>query len=107
MISPSLDNLKSHFASLAGGRRRGRLVRHHFLISFLLIAGGLITSGLVELYFSHREIQEQIVRLQHEMAAVAAVKIERFVQHITTTIRAATKTRELAHHRLSREYRFE
>src|SRR6266545_2457699 len=105
MISESLGNLKSQIAPLLGRRRRGRLVRHYFLISLLLIAGGLLTSALLEVYFRYRESQEQIARLQHEMAALAAVKIERFVQDITTAIRAATKTREVA--QISPEYRFE
>ncbi len=105
MISESLENLKSQIAPLLGRRRRGRLVRHYFLISLVLIAGGLITSAVLELYFGYRESQEQIARLQHEMAALAAVKIERFVQDITTAIRAATKTREVA--QISPEYRFE
>ena len=107
MISNSLENLKSQIAPLLGRRRRGRLVRHYFLISLLLIAGGLVTSAVLEVYFRYRESQEQIARLQHEMAALAAVKIERFVQDITTAIRAATKTREVAQSKISPEYRFE
>jgi signal transduction histidine kinase len=107
MIFRSLGNLKSQIAPLLGRRRRGRLVRHYFLISLLLIAGGLITSAVLELYFRYRESQEEIARLQHEMAALAAVKIERFVQDTTTAIRAATKTREVAQSKISPEYRFE
>src|SRR4029453_18496688 len=107
MISESLGNLKSKIAPLLSHRRRGRLVRHYFLISLLLIAGGLITSAVLELYFRYRESQEKIARLQHEMAALAAVKIERFVQDTTTAIRAATKTREVAQSKISPEYRFE
>jgi len=84
VISEFLEKLKSQIAPLLGRRRRGRLVRHYFFISLLLIAGGLITSAVLELYFRYRESQEQIAHLQHEMAALAAVKIERFVEDITT-----------------------
>ncbi len=38
-----------------GAPRRGRLVRDYFLISVVLIGGGLITSGLVEIYFRYQE----------------------------------------------------
>jgi signal transduction histidine kinase len=107
VISEFLEKLKSQIAPLLGRRRRGRLVRHYFFISLLLIAGGLITSAVLELYFRYRESQEQIAHLQHEMAALAAVKIERFVEDITTAIRAATKTREVAQSKISPEYRFE
>jgi signal transduction histidine kinase len=72
-----------------------------------LIAGGLISSAVLEIYFRYRESQEQIARLEREAAAVAAVKIERFVQDIATAIRAATKSREAAQSDISPEYRFE
>jgi signal transduction histidine kinase len=107
MISASIENLKSQIALLFRRRRRGRLVRHYFLISLLLIAGGLISSAILEIYFRYRETQEQIARLEREAAAVAALKIERFVQDITTAIRAATKSREAAQSNISPEYRFE
>jgi signal transduction histidine kinase len=73
----------------------------------VLIAGGLVTSAVLEIYFRYRESQEEIAHLQTEMAALAAVKIERFVQDITTAIRAATKTREVAQSKISPEYQFE
>ena len=114
MISESIQNLKSKtqnlkwaIASLFRRRRRGRLVRHYFLISLILIAGGLITSALVEIYFRYRESQEQIALLEREAAAVAALKIERFVQDIATAIKASTKSREVMESRVSPEYRFE
>ena len=107
MISESIENLRSQIAPLFRRRRRGRLVRHYFLISLLLIAGGLISSAVLEIYFRYRESQEQIARLEREAAAVAALKIDRFVQDIATAIRAATKSREAAKSDISPEYRFE
>ena len=115
MAFQSIQNLKSRIQNftrlffLQGfrRRRRGRLVRHYFLISLWLIAGGLISSAVLEIYFRYRESQEQIARLEREAAAVAAVKIERFVQDIVTAIRSATKSREVAQSNLSPEYRFE
>src|SRR5262245_48396775 len=99
MTSSSIQNLKSKIQNfgllpfLQGfrRRRRGRLVRHYFLISLLLIAGGLISSALVEIYFRYRESQEHIARLEREAAAVAALKIERFIQDISTAIKSSTK----------------
>lgn len=102
-----IENLRAQIALLFRRRRRGRLVRHYFLISLLLIAGGLISSAVLEIYFRYRESQEQIARLEREAAAVAAMKIERFVQDIATAIRAATKSREAAQSDISSEYRFE
>src|SRR5215475_3142302 len=102
-----MSNLKSQIAMLFRRRRRGRLVRHYFLISLLLIAGGLITSALVEIYFRYRESQEHIARLEREAAAVAALKIERFIQDISTAIKSSTKSGEVMESRVSPEYRFE
>jgi signal transduction histidine kinase len=106
-LKSKIQNLKSQIAPLFRRRRRGRLIRHYFLISLLLIAGALITSGVLEIYFRYRESQEHIALLQKEAAAVAALKIERFVQDITTAIRAATKSREANQSTVLPEYKFE
>jgi signal transduction histidine kinase len=105
-LNSKIQNLKSkiqnHF-----GRKRGRLVRHYFVISLVLISGGLITSGLSELYFRYRESAADLVRLQQEITFGAASKIEQFVQEIERTTRGATKSREITEKGLSPEYRFE
>ena len=88
-------------------QKRGRLVRHYFLISLVLISGGLITSGLSELYFRYRESAADLVRLQQEITSGAASKIEQFIQEIERTTRGATKSREITEKGLSPEYRFE
>ncbi len=115
MTSKAIQNLKSriqHFRGLpfpriSRGRRRGRLVRHYFFISVVLIGGGLIASGALEIYFRYQESREQLALLQQEVAAGAAVKIERFVQEIHNTLKGATKSREIAPKGLTPEFRFE
>ena len=84
-----------------------KLVRHYFLISVLVISGGLITSGLVELYFRYQESWEQVGQLQREISAGAAFKIERFIQEIEHDLKAATKSREITEKGLTPEYHFE
>lgn len=95
------------FTNLQIFRRRGRLVRHYFFISLILISGGLITSGLLEIYFRYKESQEQIALLHQEVTAGTAFKIERFIQDLEGTIRAATKSREIIRKGLTPEYKFE
>jgi signal transduction histidine kinase len=106
-----LQKLKSKIQNFRAprvlGRRRGRLVRDYFFISVLLIGGGLITSGLVEIYFRYLESREQLGAVQKEIATGAAVKIERFVQEIHNTLKGATKSREIAPKGLTTEFRFE
>src|SRR5919106_2873109 len=89
------------------GRPRGRLVRAYFLISVALIGGGLITSGLVEIYYRYEESREQLGLVQREIAAGAAFKIERFVQEIHNTLKGATRSREIAPKGLTLDFRFE
>ena len=88
-------------------RRRGRLVRRYFLISTVLIASGLVMSGLVEIYFRYGENRENIDRLQAEVTAGAAFKIEQFIDRIHDAMEAASKSRELTPTGLTAEYRFE
>src|SRR5437762_1044206 len=58
---------------------RGRLFRKYVVICVVLVSGALLTSGLVEAYFSYEENQAAVIRLQHERAAAAASTIEQFL----------------------------
>ena len=101
----SIDS--SDHVAMPPKRRGGRLVRRYFFVSVLLIGGGLITSGLLEIYFRYRETRENLGQLQHEVTAAAAFKIERFVQEIHNTLKAATRGREIAHQGLTQDYKAE
>ena len=98
---------KLPFLGNLGGPRRGRLVRDYFLISVILIGGGLITSGLIEIYYRFQESREQLALLQKEIAAGAAFKIEHFVQEIHNVLKGATKSRDIAPKGLTADFRFE
>jgi hypothetical protein len=89
------------------GHRRGRLLRHYFLISALLIAGGLIASGLLEVYLRYQESVEQLAFQQREAANVAALKIQTFIHDIETAMKAATKYQTTGGQEITAEYEFE
>ena len=91
--------------SRRGGRER--LVRHYFFFSVILLAGGLISSGLVEIYFRYQENLEQLTLAQQDAAVNASLKIERFIQDIVTSMRAATKSRDITANGISPTYEFE
>jgi signal transduction histidine kinase len=63
-------------------RPRGRLFRKYVVLFASLVSAALLTSGLVELYFSYRDNLAAVVVLQREQAAGAAAKIEAFVRDI-------------------------
>jgi signal transduction histidine kinase len=90
-----------------GNGSRGRLLRRTFLIAFLMVSGGLIASGAIELMFRYRESVESIGALQREMAQGAAFKIHQFVQDIERTLRASTQTPEIVTGGLTEAYRFQ
>ena len=107
-----LDSVRAKVRRLAfirifRGRRRERLVRNYFFILVILIAGGLISAGLLEIYFRYIEGLEQVGSTQQDAASGAALRIERFMQDIATTMKAATKSADLSPLRISKEYEFE
>jgi signal transduction histidine kinase len=73
----------------------------------MLIGGGLIVSGFLEIYFRYYESQEQIAREQGEVATGAFFKIAEFILEIEGQMKAATVSRDIANKGLSPEYRFE
>jgi signal transduction histidine kinase/HAMP domain-containing protein len=105
-MNESVRNRKSQIQNRAG-RQGGRLVRHYFVISVILIGGGLLSSGVLEIYFRYRESQENVTVLQQEVAAAAAFKTEQFVQQIEAALRTATKSPEIARKGLSEEFQAE
>src|SRR5574341_1995567 len=106
MIFQAVGNLKSKIQDRLG-RRGARFVRQYFFISVLLIAGGLITSGLLETYFRYHESREHLALLQKEAAAVADVKIEKFIHEIETAMRSAARGRDIGRAVIASDYRFE
>jgi signal transduction histidine kinase len=92
------------FTKIFRGERRGRLVRHYFVISVILIGTGLISSGLLEIYFRYRESNENLNVLQQEVAAAAAFKAEQFIRQIEAALRTATRSPEIARSGLSETF---
>ncbi len=85
----------------------GRLLRRTLVIAVVLVSGGLLTSGALELFFRYRESVAAIEILQAEMARGAAAKIQQFVGDIERTMRAAAQGRDLVVGGLTEAYRFE
>src|SRR5262245_56122499 len=61
---------------------RGHLFYKYVVIFVALISGVLLTSGLVEIYFSYQETQTALARIQWEEAKNAALKIRQFLKDI-------------------------
>ncbi|HEX2227552.1 MAG TPA: ATP-binding protein [Candidatus Binatia bacterium] len=106
-----INNQQANFFSfLRRDRQRpgqGRLLRQYFFVSVLLLGGGLITSGLIEVYFRYREAREQIAVIQGEIASSAAQRIAQFILTIEEQMKAATVSSIVARKGIAPEYQFE
>ena len=87
--------------------RRSRLVRNYFFIFAALTGGGMVASGLLEIYFRYYENQEQIAVTQGEAAKAAVTKIAQYILEIEGQMKSATLSQVVAVNGLSPEYRFE
>ena len=70
---------------------RQPLFRKYVAVFVILVSGALITSGLVEMYFSYQENQSALLTIQREKAAGAATRIEQFLQEIERQIGGAIR----------------
>ena len=59
----------------------------------MLVGGVLMASSLVELYFSYRETQRAIVRVERAKAVAAAAGIEQFLKEVEQQVRETTRHR--------------
>ena len=66
--------------------RRWRLFPKYALLIIALVAGMLLASGAVGIWFSYQENQNHLVALQDEKASGAATRIEEFVKAIAHQI---------------------
>ena len=71
---------------------RGRLFRKYVVVLLVLVGGVLMASSLVELYFSYRETQRGIVRVERAKAVAAAGRIEQFLKEVEAQVRETTRT---------------
>jgi signal transduction histidine kinase len=65
---------------------RGHLFRKYVVLFVTLVSGALVTSGLIEIYFSYQENKAALVGIQREKAFSAASKIEQFIREIERQI---------------------
>src|SRR5262245_65995167 len=71
---------------------RGRLFRKYVVVLLVLVGGVLMISGLVDLYFSYRETQRAIVRVERAKAVAAAAHIEQFLKEIEVQVSETKRT---------------
>jgi signal transduction histidine kinase/HAMP domain-containing protein len=73
-------------------RSRIRLFWKYVVFFVILVSGALLTSGIVEIYFTYQENKAALVNLQREKAAAAASRIEQFILEIEGQIGWTTQS---------------
>src|SRR5215813_10893876 len=71
---------------------RGRLFRKYVVVLLVLVGGVLVASSLIDLYFSYRETQRAILRVERAKAVAAAARIEQFLKDVEMQVRETTRT---------------
>jgi signal transduction histidine kinase len=74
---PSVGNMTAGPVST-----RGRLFRKYALLFAVIVSAALVANGLLDIWFSYREQNALLMRIQQEQAAAAAAKIGQFVKEI-------------------------
>src|ERR671916_1732445 len=74
--------------SAPGPTRRGQLFRKYVVVFVVLVTGALLTSGLVEFYFSYQEQRTALAQIQYEKARGAASRIQQFLIDIERQVGA-------------------
>ena len=77
------------------------------MVFVVLLGGGLIVSGVLELYFRYGESRQQIAVVQGEIASNAARRIAQFILTIEEHMKAATVSSVVARQGIGPEYQFE
>src|SRR5882672_10083704 len=69
-------------------KRQGQLFRKYVLVFVALVGGTLVASTLLQLYFSYRDSQNALLRVERVEASRAALRISQFVEGIRTQLRS-------------------
>lgn len=88
-------------------KRKRRLIRSYFLVSFFLVGLGILASGFIGIYYHLSDIREQTSLLLQEIANSAAYKVEKFIEEIDGSMRSVTLSREIIARGLSPDIDFQ
>src|SRR5438445_12299429 len=98
LVSQQVDRMKPGANGPAAGRdalapaiATGRLFRKYVALFLVVVGLALVPNGLLDVWFSYRELKTLLVRIQSEQAKSAAEKIGQFVKEIEGQMAWATQ----------------
>jgi signal transduction histidine kinase len=94
---------EAHNVRASTGRRSG-LVRRYFLVFASLVGGAIVISVLVEMGFRFHETHQNLQIVHAQMAELAALRIQNYIEDIAKSIRLAAQPRQLIGGRVTDDY---
>ncbi len=85
-MSPAFAQTIENSGQAKGRRARGRLFRRYVALLVGLVAGVLIISGGLSMYFTYQREKAALAQIQREKAVAAAAVIRQFIEEIQTQI---------------------
>jgi len=84
--------------------RRGRIVRRYFLVFVTLVGGSLIAGILLEMGFRFQETRQNLELAHRQMAELAALRIQNYVEGVAQAVRLAAEPRNVVQGRIADNY---
>src|SRR5215831_19637357 len=72
--------------AMSGRRTRSRLFTKYVALFVAVVGVALLSNGIFEVIFYYREHKAALIRIQHEQAVAAAVKISQFIKEIESQL---------------------
>ena len=86
VLSPSPARSVAQPSAVPGRRPSSRLFIKYVALFVAVVGVALLSNGIFEVIFYYREHKAALIRLQHEQAVAAAVKISQFIKEIESQL---------------------
>ena len=86
VLSPSPAGSVAQPTAMSGRRTRSRLFTKYVALFVAVVGVALLSNGILEVIFYYREHKAALIRIQHEQAVAAAVKISQFIKEIESQL---------------------
>jgi signal transduction histidine kinase len=86
VLAPSPARGVAQPTAVPGRRTRSRLFIKYVALFVAVVGVALLSNGIFEVIFYYREHKAALIRIQHEQAVAAAVKISQFIKEIESQL---------------------
>src|SRR5262249_47894581 len=91
-------------SEMPGVTRRSRIVRRYFFIFASLVGGSLLAALFLEMGLRFEEAHRTLDAVHRQMAELAALRIQNYIDGVAETVRLAAQPRRLADGHVTDDY---